>query len=304
MARHFRYSWSFHNDYFHTCKKKGHLSYILRQDSKIPEDKYNAVLGIVMARVFERFYNEELWRLKDKVHDHLLVGRDSVLQQEWDRVLKWNRVDWSVERWVHAESRRRPVGPKEVFDECKEFIALSLKAISQHKLLGTYARAEVPLETRMGKYILYGKVDLVLRRNDTGLTLLDGKSSKHREKYVHKDQLNFYALLYLLKFNKLPDRLMFHYYRFDGELATDEFPVDKLAIKRLRDEIVESLAAIERGEFDANPVAKHCQWCPYEEECEPRLAQRDANSAKRTKATKEKAKELGMEQGSVSVLDF
>ena len=52
-------------------------------------------------------------------------------------------------------------------------------------------------------------------------------------------------------------------------------------IKRLAKEALATQKAIQNKNFEANPVPKHCVNCPYESVCEPRVAQKKHNSAKR-----------------------
>jgi hypothetical protein len=166
-------------------------------------------MGIVLAGVIEDFYNDELWRTRDG----LLQRLEAIASKRFSLEVANSFIDWRL-----APSR------DEMLRLCTEgalnYVGKTLKA---HKLLGPYARSEVDLVGYLDKYNpIGGRADVIFRRDDTGVTILDGKNSKeHWDKragqphfYTDPDQLRWYALCYLYAYRQMPDRLGFTYYRY------------------------------------------------------------------------------------------
>jgi hypothetical protein len=150
-----------------------------------------------------------------------------------------------------------------------------------------------------------GRADLIIRREDSGVTILDGKNSKRYKDgrggsmtYTNPDQLRWYALCYYLAYKKLPDRLGFVYYRYpygdplmdvDGVPVLDEMGNQKIEegvewvpftmddIKGLGQRAVDASRAMFKEQFDPKPTPKTCRFCDYESVCPERQAQIAAN---------------------------
>ena len=159
-----------------------------------------------------------------------------------------------------------------------------LTGIKEHKLLGPYARSEVNLDVQLKSgLILVGKADLVLEQTDKTLCLIDGKASKHREKNVDINQLIWYALLYFLRYKRVPDRLAFFYFRFaaDKEQSMDWLPLSQESLfqhmQALKADILESYDAIQAESFGATPSPTNCRYCPWEKICQDRIDQKAGN---------------------------
>jgi hypothetical protein len=166
-------------------------------------------MGIVLAAVIEDFYNCELWKeskgLRGRLED--LTAKKLTLE------IANNYIDW----------RLSP--PKdEMLHICTEgAINFVRKTLKKHRLLGPYARSEVDLIGFIDKWNpIGGRADIVFRRDDTGVTILDGKNSKeHWDKtanvpmyYTDPDQLRWYALCFYYAYRQMPDRLGFVYFRY------------------------------------------------------------------------------------------
>lgn len=250
-------------------------------------------MGIVIAEVLERLYNDELWRDPAGLADRLERMVD----------VTWERVTSNKRNWVDY----RVAGSKyELTKVCKDGVRGFLRTMKQHRLLGEYARAEVELLGWVDKYNpVGGRADLIIRRQDTGVTILDGKNAKSKGKYTDPDQLRWYAMLFYLAYREMPDRLGFTYFRYPygtpmvddkGNPVTNEetgrqeieqgvdwvgFTKDDLKGLALR--AVEARRGMEKEKFDATPVPSVCKWCDYETVCPARQEQRAKNRRKNPK---------------------
>lgn len=251
------------------------------------KSKHHAVMGIVIQSVIERLYNDELWRdPKD-----LLPRLHAMIEPEWDHQANkpWNWVDYRI-----AGTRIS------LIQQCKDAITGYLRTMKHQKLIGEWAKAEFELLGFIDKANpIGGRCDLIFRRKDTGLTILDGKNSGAKGKYTSPDQLRWYAMCYYLAYRQLPDRLGFVYYRFPygtpilgkdnqatGEIeqGVDWITFTKADLQGLAKRAMEVRAGIMKEHFEANPNPSHCRWCEFETECPMRMEQKAANRRKSSKA--------------------
>jgi len=226
----------------------------------------------VVQRVYEDFYNDELWRSGKGTSQKLL----DLVPKYFYEFLDEEHVDFN-----DIKCRYEPL---ELLETCLEIVPKVLEGIKREKLLGPYARSEVVLRTQLqSSYFLYGIADFLIRKKNDEVLLIDGKSSKHREKYVDEEQLLFYALAFKLLHNRLPDRLGFYYYRFadDPEKAFDWIKPDPESIAKLRNDLVAAFTNIQKKRFKANPEPSHCKWCPWEAVCVERQQQKATRREKR-----------------------
>lgn len=251
--------------------------------------EHHAIIGIAVQWAIERFYNDELWKSLDP---ETLKRRLLELANEIFRVeLAKKYVDW------------RKAGDRADLEKLINDAVLGyMRTLKQHRFLGPYARAEVELLGYVNKYTpVGGRADMIIRREDTGVTILDGKNSKRYQDpktkkytltYTDPDQLRWYALLFYLTYRKMPDRLGFVYYRYpyghpildaqglpSGEVeeGVDWVPFTKEDIKGLAARAAEVVRGLDREKFEAKPVPKTCGFCDYEAVCPQRQAQKDAN---------------------------
>jgi CRISPR/Cas system-associated exonuclease Cas4 (RecB family) len=242
-----------------------------------PADRstHHMVMGIVIQAVLEDFYNQELYKQQGGLMDRLVRMTKEKLTSTLAKP-KF-KVNW------------REITFEEMEAICVDGVKGYIPTMKAHKFLGEYAKSEVELFGYLDKYLpLGGRADFIIRREDTGITMLDGKNSKTKMKYTDPDQLRWYALCHALSYGKMPDRLGFVWYRYPYEEGTEETGVDWIEFTR-RD--LKALAVRaqkvrkgqDAGKFDPLPVAKNCRFCDYESVCEPRKAQRAVNSAKRRK---------------------
>lgn len=259
----------------------------------LKKSEHHILMGIAIQAVIERFYNEELWKLltKDELKSRLL----ELCDQEFNLQLTRRFIDW------------RLAPPKKDLQELVVNGVMGyMQTLKAQKLLGPYSRAEVDLVGYVDKYNpIGGRADVVIRREDTGITIIDGKNSRRYKDgkgglmtYTDPDQLRWYALCFYLGANRMPDRLGFVYYRYpygstvldaDGNPVLDadgnetketgvewvEFTEDDL--KGLAQRALDARKGMNKEKFDAQPSWKTCRFCDYESVCPERTAQKNRN---------------------------
>lgn len=242
----------------------------------VKKSMHHVIMGQAIQKVIERLFNDELWRspvgLQAKLED---MAEKEVLYE-----ISRNFIDWRV-----APSKA------EMFKVVRDGVSGFLRTMKAQKILGPYARAEVELLGWVDKYTpVGGRADLIIRRDDTGLTIFDGKNSQSKGLYTNPDQLRWYALCYYLSFGKIPERLGFIYYRYpagtlkeDGivEEGVDWVPVTRADIEGLAKRAVSARRAMEKEKFEPTPSPTACKFCEYETVCDARKAQKAFNAKSR-----------------------
>lgn len=258
----------------------------LGKGKKTPEikSKHHAIMGTVTQYAVEKLYNDELYRDPKNLSKRL----SDLIENEWARQESkpYNPIDYTEAR----------MSREELIQTCKDGALGYLKTMKAHRLLGPYAKAEVPLLGWINKWTaIGGRADIILRREDTGVTILDGKNTKHKMKYTDPDQVRWYALVFKLAYRELPSRLGFIWYRFpygmegvaeDGEPFVEQgvewVPFTEEDLKGLAHRAVDARNGMRKEKFEATPKPPVCNFCDFESVCPARQAQRQENSSKRT----------------------
>lgn len=258
---------------------------------------HHRLMGDVLAKVFEDLYNQELWRdpanlkeeLRKRVHD------------EFDfRIPKYHII---YKTTPDDTSWRTSPPVRELRVTCVQNIHGYLKTMKVNRLLGTYAKSEVRLSASLGDGVPIGaKVDLILRRPETGVWILDGKNSTQVGVHTDPSQLRWYALCFYLQYGEMPQALKFIYFRYPAGTPVSEIqgipegveewnglvdiPFDKQDLEGLAESARVVYQGMSRQDFDAKPDPKTCQFCEYERICPQRQAQKKSRSRKKSALTK------------------
>lgn len=241
----------------------------------VRSSEHHSLMGNVIQVVLENLYNQELWRDGANLKDRL----KTLLDKEFTLALNKAYIDWS----------RTDCPPQgDLYNICWDGISGYLKTMKQHRLLGPYARAEVELPAMVDKYTpINGRADFIIRRDDVGVMILDGKNAKTKGKYTDPDQLRWYALCFWLAYGQMPDKLGFVYYRYpygkpilneDGtetgevETGVDWVPFTKDDLKGIATRAADASKAMTFHKFDPKPDPQTCKFCDFETVCEARKA--------------------------------
>jgi hypothetical protein len=252
----------------------------------LPEvrSRHHAVMGIVIQYAIECMYNDELWRDPKNLSKNLV----ELVEKEWKR---------------QAADPRNPIDYNEagseeaMLDICREGVVGFLQTMKAHKFLGPYAKGEVDLLGWIDKYnSIGGRADTIVRRDDTGITIIDGKNTKHKMKYTDPDQLRWYALLFKLSYRQLPDRLAYVWYRFpydeEEESGVEWIEFTEEDLQGLAQRAIDAKKGMWKKKFEPDPSPPTCRFCDYEPMCEARQQQRAANAANRKPRASAKIAEI------------
>jgi hypothetical protein len=215
-----------------------------------------------MGRIFELFYKQRAWEkpnCADYLKSLILPEYASYVNQEKER---GGVVNWDDPRIKDTE--------ESMLKDARLAVDKSLKTIEKHGLYDPEAKAEFKLDRRIDDFIVGGRADFILKRSApyNDLLILDGKGTKYYDKYVHKDQLLWYALLYRETFKQLPDRIGFFFWRRLPDTALQLFDVSAAEVDALRTRIMNTIRLIEalepQGSGKFLPVlSTHCGFCEY-----------------------------------------
>lgn len=267
--------------------------YVAKTTPTEPENGINALYGSAIGTIFESFYRDRLWR------DPNCVGRlQDLAEPHLDAAIKDTRkkgriIDWPDEKATYHSKN-------EILKDLQETIPIGLQTIRQNRLVGSRMEPELKLDHKFGYYIMGGRSDFVIQRvppyND--LVILDGKGSKHREKYVDGQllkkgekvegvQLKWYAVLYRAKRCVIPDKLGYIFWRFSGDQAIEWIEFSEKDLDNLQAEVLSVVARIDKSVrklddiedtpqahdelrqelFPAQP-SHNCTLCPFVTLCE------------------------------------
>ncbi len=260
------------------CEFAYYHEHILKTKPETPPDRVGMLFGSVIGEVFEAFYRDKVWQTPGveenlrQMAKPLLIG---IMKRELE---KGGSFDWKK-----SASYKSYKSPQEVLDDVLLAIPRGLQIIREHRLLGKDAAAEVKLNQVFGTHELAGRADFIMTRTSphNDLVILDGKGSKHREEYADEKQLQWYALLYAKKHNRLVQGAAFVYWKPvipnlevpNPAPDVDWRPITKESILQLRDEVFTTLSqieakrrlpqALEAKAFEPKPKQSTCKFCPY-----------------------------------------
>lgn len=237
-----------------------------RVDPPEEQSKYFALYGLLIEKFFEHLSNQHY-----KNNPNLTPKQvRTLMKQQWHFILDDNYVDWD-EPWCKESS-------EDIFDSAVED---AIKCMAEMDFFKN-TKSEVVFETvlKKSKDILTGRLDFVFITEDNKVEILDGKGTKKVETNVDIDQLYFYALLYLVRYKRLPDKLGFVYYRYQMTQYVD-FDMDTIMAFKNKLAVVKRAIKNDTTWEPKVKISKQCKWCPYQLICDAFKAQKEENAAKR-----------------------
>lgn len=242
-------SYSGHKTYS-VCPKQYWHSYLDKTTPTKPDNKVNSLFGSVVGTLFELFYTNKLW-MKKGVEEMLLSMAEETLDQIVANETRKGVVDYTPKE-ANYKSKAS------LLKDIKEAVPRGISIIRHHRLLGTDAEAEVKLDSWIAGHRIGGRADFIMTRTKPhgDLVLLDGKGSKHREKYVDPWQLKWYAMLYREKHISIPDALGFIFWRWDAAESMDWVPFTRGDLDELRESVLQSATHIEAGKAKIEAAGK------------------------------------------------
>ena len=260
-------------DTLESCRKSYYLGYIARLKPTKAENRVSMLYGDAVGKIFESFYSQEIWRANTTARLQALV------QPTVERIVAKETEKGGVFHWTDPALKEGPNSLDEVIEDVRRTIPRGLSSIREHGLLGLDARAELVLDTDVGGHRIAGRADFVMTRHKTrDLVLIDGKGSRHRDKYTNARQLRWYAMLYQMRFGAVPERLGFLYWRSEPHESLDWSEVRSDELEALRGAVLGAIAEIEGAKRDVERGASPyqlfpptpgfaCRFCKFLEQC-------------------------------------
>lgn len=262
-------------DTHESCNRMYYYGYIAKLRPSKPENRVHMLYGDAVGKLFERFYKDRLWKSHDPAGQMLSLVKPTLQGIITNEVRKGGVFDW--------EEKGLKVGTRSILEVEGEVIATiprGIRSIKKHWLLGADVGTEVKLDVLLNGHKVGGRADFIMRRAKPkgDLVIVDGKGSRHREKYANHRQLRWYSMQYYLNYGTLPDRVGFLFWRSEPDSSMDWSTVSVADIEGLKTSFVaaaESLEAriceIEKGDnplklFPAQP-SDECRLCSYVQEC-------------------------------------
>lgn len=229
--------------------------YVLKTD--VERDPRTSFFGSIIGKVFEWFYERNIWSLPDPESSALSLLPEAV------------RTVLSEEKF-HRSSDPSYVDSVEA--EVRELVPAGVSVIRTHKLLSANSRAELdltityPSEKHGMSIRLGGRSDFVHYHSPQDVWIVDGKGSRHREKFVDSEQVIWYAIQHYLKFGVAPTRLGFMYWRF----PKDPIQWIEYGSQSIRDslDLTFDVAKKIKLEVFSPKTSSNCHNCDYKASCE------------------------------------
>ena len=242
--------------YYLTCPRKYYYSYILKDRTRIG-DVRGAFLGSILGKVFEWFYTRKAWATVDPV-----ITTNSYVSEAMSDILTREGFD----------KIQDPAFYTMLCQDVNKYVPEGIEIIRKNGLLSPQSRAETDLtvEYTSPKHEMTikigGRSDFLHGHSDKDIWLMDGKASKHRDKYVDSEQLIWYANQHFIKYHIAPTRLGFIFWCFpEDPIKWIEY--DNNMMRASLDKTFEVAKKILLKQFDPTPT-KECHLCDYREKCE------------------------------------
>lgn len=245
---------SFHGfkDY-QECPERYKFKYIDRIKPKELENKKNAFFGTLCADLFDLWVKERQFEKPESTWQQWVVDNAHTLGTV---IVSKNFIIWDHE------------------DEYQELLGLAAHclpkcfiALRDEGFISPGIKSEVNpgrLEIAEGCKIT-GRIDFIAPK-DGAIYIIDGKTSKTRDKYLDSRQLYFYFLMVRNFFGeKVPVKVGYQYIRY-GDI--DVYEVDPIILNKFLEELKQTFSNIKDQKFAATPSFSNCRFCSFKDECE------------------------------------
>ena len=237
------------------CPRKYHFMYILKESAR--KDPRKALLGNIIGKVFQWFYERRAWATADPVFTTMSYIDGAT------------RVIFEQEKFDAATD---PAFCTLLRQDLLKYVPQGVEIIRSNELLSAQSTAELDLaveysSVKHGMTLkIGGRSDFTHVKSEKNIWLMDGKASKHREKYVDAEQLIWYAVQHFLKYHIAPTRLGFMFWCFPED-PIKWISYDNAAIRGSLDKTFEVAKKIQLKQFEATPSGE-CHRCDFASKCD------------------------------------
>lgn len=244
-------------------KYRWHLD---RVDPPVEPSKYFALYGLLVQKFFEHLCNNHYKNNPNLKPEQIRT----LMKQQWHFILKDNHVIWD-EPWCRETS-------EEIFEGAFQDVLKNMSELNFYK----NTKSEVVFETLLKKSqdLITGRMDFLYINPHNEVEILDGKGTNKIETNVDADQLYFYALLYLLKYKRLPDKLGFVFYKFHM-IEYIEFDLNTILEFKNKLALVKKSIKEDTTWAPKVKITKQCKWCEYSLICDAFKEKKSENASKR-----------------------
>lgn len=245
---------SFHGfkDY-QECPERYKFKYIDRIKPKELENKKNAFFGTLCADLFDLWVKEKLYDKSEEEWTQWVIDNAHTIGVG---ILEKNFIIWDHEGEY-----------QELLGLAAHCLPKCFSALKSEGFLTPSIKSEVnpgKVEFQEGCRIT-GRIDLITAKSGS-LYIIDGKTSKTRDKYLDSRQLYFYFLMARSFFGeKVPIKVGYQYIRY-GDI--DIYEVDPTILSKFLEELKQTFNNIREQKFKATPSYASCKFCSFKEECE------------------------------------
>lgn len=237
------------------CPKRYEFGYILKIWPD--RDDKNTYLGSTIGKLFEWFYSRSFWKEPDVLKTCLDAVRPALEDTYRDK-----KFDPATDRDFCTKLEQ----------EVRALVPGGLEIIRANGFLTPLSRAEADLTTfcsseKHGMTLkLGGRADFIHGRTREDLSILDGKASQHREKYVDPEQLIWYGVQHYLKYHVFPSRLGFIFWSYpNNPLTWIEFSPEDM--RKSVEKTFDTAKKIRLKQFEPTPSSE-CYRCDWRPQCE------------------------------------
>jgi CRISPR/Cas system-associated exonuclease Cas4 (RecB family) len=233
----------------------------------VKSSAYFSLYGRLIEAFFKKYTNQYTKQKTGLSNEDIR----SILKNMWDHLLNTSYVCWD-DPWVKESS-------DQIFESVYSDVLLNIAKFD----LWVRSKSEVSYEIFLKKSrdVITCRLDFIWPKSDGTVEIIDGKGTNKMDKNVDVEQLFFYALVYMLKNRKLPDKIGFLYYRYQLIKYVD---FDLQTILDFKDKLVIVKRSIKETKVFEPKVglSKQCKWCDYRFTCDAYAAKKDANAEKRS----------------------
>ena len=276
--------------YWHKYCNKTHLNE--------PENCVNSLYGSTVGLIFEAFYRDKLWKLwATRTPEEALKHLEGLVEPYLESAIASQKKNGLIVDWADPTAIYSSRG--ELVADAIETIQRGVNTIRKNDLLGPVMETETKLDCKFDNYTIGGRSDFLIKRRNphNDLVILDGKGSKHRDKYVDGQarkegapiegkQLKWYGLLHRKKFNVVPDKLGYIFWKFERVEAVEWVDFSVESLDTLQREVLATVRRIDtsyqklldishpesrdelRQELFISQPGFGCNLCPYVPFCE------------------------------------
>lgn len=212
-------------------------------------DSRNAILGIVIQRLFEHWINDGYFWEKSQ---WLYTNFDAY----WDTGCERNYCAW--------ESKEQELKVKE---DAREQIQHLFNMIVKHRLLAKKQKSEFRYCAKLNDDVeVGGSIDFLIEKPDVKY-ILDAKGTRYKNRYLEPKQLIYYKMGMIAAYGQewMDAETAFLIYRAE---MWEQVYSGQDKIEEMQELVIECARKVAAEHFECKPSKETCRFCDWQERCE------------------------------------